>query len=71
MMGAFILVILITIGSGEDLKSFEIRLSKDSQSECLNDAKTFQVPLPIISIEARCEPFVGNKSETQEAGTSA
>ena len=69
-MGAFILVILITIGSGEGLKSFEIRLSKDSQSECLNDAKTFQFPLPIISIETRCEPVVGNKSGTQEVGAS-
>ena len=29
-MGAFILVILITMGSGEDFKSFEIRMSKDS-----------------------------------------
>ena len=26
-MGAFILVILITMGSGEDLKSFEIRMN--------------------------------------------
>ena len=69
-MGAFILVILITIGSGEDLKSFEIRLSKDSLSECLNDAETFQFPLPIISIETRCDPVVGNKSGMQEAGAS-
>ena len=69
-MGAFILVILTMIGSGENLKSFEIRLSEDPQSECLNDAKTFQFPLPIISIETRCEPFVGNKSEAQEVGAS-
>ena len=69
-MGAFVLVILITIGSGEDLKSFEIRLSKDSQSECLNDAKTFQFPLPIISIETKCEPVFENELETQEAGVS-
>ena len=69
-MVAFILVILITIGSGEDLKSFEIRLSKDSLSECLNDAETFQFPLPIISIEASCDPAVGNKSGMQEAGAS-
>ena len=69
-MGAFVLVILITIGSGEDFKSFEIRLSKGSLSECLNDAKIFQFPLPIISIETRCEPVVGNKSGTQEVGAS-
>jgi hypothetical protein len=69
-MGAFILVILTMIGSGENLKSFEIRLSEDPQSECLNDAKTFQFPLPIISIETRCESVVGNKSETQEVGAS-
>ena len=69
-MGAFILVILITMGSGEDLKSFEIRLDKESQSECLKDAKTYQFPLPIISIETRCEPVIGNKPEVQETGVS-
>ena len=69
-MGAFILVILITMGSGEDLKSFEIRMNKDSQSECLKDAEAFQFPLPIISIETRCEPVIGNKPETQETGFS-
>ena len=69
-MGAFILVILITMGSGEDLKSFEIRMSKDSQSECLKAAETYQFPLPIISIETRCEPVIGNKPETQEVGAS-
>ena len=70
-MGAFILVILITMGSGEDLKSFEIRLNKESQSECLKNAKTYQFPLPIISIETRCEPVIGNKPEVQETGVSA
>lgn len=69
-MGAFILVILITMGSGEDLKSFEIRMNKDSQSECLKDAEIYQFPLPIISIETRCEPVIGNKPEMQEAGVS-
>ena len=69
-MGAFILVILITIGSGEDLKSFEIRMKKESQSECLKDAETFQFPLPIISIETRCEPVIDSKPEVQETGVS-
>ena len=69
-MGAFILVILITMGSGEDLKSFEIRLNKDSQSECLKDAEKYQFPLPIISIETRCEPVIGKKPEVQETGVS-
>ena len=67
-MGAFILVILITMGSDEDLKSFEIRLNKESQSECLKDAETYQFPLPIISIKTRCEPVIKNKLEKQEAG---
>ena len=67
-MGAFILVILITMGSGEDLKSLEIRMNKESQSECLKDAEIYQFPLPIISIETRCEPVIGNKPEMQEAG---
>ena len=70
-MGAFILVILITMGSGEDLKSFEIRLNKESQSECLKDAETYQFPLPIISIETRCGPVIENKPETKEIGVSA
>ena len=69
-LGAFILVILITMGSGEDLKSFEIRMNKDSQSECLKDAEAYQFPLPIISIETRCEPVIGNKPEVQETGVS-
>ena len=69
-MGAFILVILITMGSGEDLRSFEIRMNKDSQSECLKDAKTYQFPLPIISIETRCEPVMGIKPDVQETGVS-
>ena len=69
-MGAFILVILITMGSGEDLKSFEIRMNKDSQSQCLKDAETFQFPLPIISIETRCEPIIGNKPKTQATGVA-
>ena len=70
ILGAFILVILITMGSGEDLKSFEIRMNKDSQSECLKDAETYQFPLPIISIETRCEPVMGIKPEVQETGVS-
>ena len=69
-MGTFILVIMITMGTGEDLKSFEIRLNKESQSKCLKDAETFQFPLPIISIDTRCEPVIGNKTELQEAGIS-
>ena len=69
-MGAFILVIMITMGSGEDFKSFEIRLNKESQSECLKDAETFQFPIPIISIETGCEPVIGNKPEVQETRVS-
>ena len=70
-MDAFILVILITMGSGEDFKSFEISMNKDSRSECLKAAETYQFPLPIISIETRCEPVIGNKPETQETGVSS
>jgi len=69
-MGAFILVILITMGTGEDLKSFEIRLNRESQSECLKDAEAYQFPLPIVSIETRCEPVIGNKPEVQETRVS-
>ena len=69
-MGAFILVILITMGSGENLKSFEIRLNKVSQSECLKDAEAYLFPIPIISIEIRCEPVIGNNLGVQETGVS-
>ena len=71
-MGAFILVIMITMGSGEDLKTFEMRLNKASQSECLKDAETYKLPFlfPLISIEMRCEPVIGNQPETQETGVS-
>ena len=69
-MSAFILAILITMGSGEDLESFEIRLNKESQSECLKDAESYQFALPIISIETRCERVIGNKPEVQETGVS-
>ena len=71
-MGAFILVIMITMGAGEDLKSFEMRLNKASQSECLKDADSYRLPFnfPLISIETRCEPVIGNQPETQETGVS-
>ena len=65
MMGAFIPVIMITMGSGEDLKSFEIRLTKESQSECLRDAETYKLPFPfpLISIETRCEPLIRKSTD--------
>ncbi len=53
-MSAFILGIMITMGTGENLRSFEVRLNKEFQLECLKDAKTFQFPLPIIIVETRC-----------------
>ena len=67
-MGAFILVIFITVGTGEALESFEMQLNKDSKSECLKDAEKFHSPLPIISIETRCESVIGDKLEMQDAG---
>ena len=69
-MGVFILIILITMGSGEGFKSFEIRMNKDSQSECLKDAEKYQFPLPVISIETRYEPVIGIKPDVQETGVS-
>ena len=71
-MGAFILIIIITMGSGEDVKSFEMRFNKASSSECFNDAATYKppFPFPLISIETRCEPVIGNQPETLETGVS-
>ena len=56
------------MGFGEETKTFEIRLNKQSQSECMKDAETFQFPLPIINIETRCEPVLGEKSSPQSTG---
>ena len=60
---AFILVILITMRQGEDLKSFEIILQKESERP--KYAETYQFPLPIISIETRYQPVIGNTQWTQ------
>jgi len=62
-MVAFILVILITMRKGGDLKSFEIILQKESERPMY--AETYQFPLPIISIETRCQPVIRNTQETQ------
>jgi hypothetical protein len=61
---------MITIGAGEDLKSVDIRLNKESQSECLKDAKAYHFLLPIVSKETRCEAVIGNKPEVQETRVS-
>ena len=68
MIEAFILIVTINFGFGEEQKSFEMRFPKDNHAECLEDAKTFQMPLPMISIETRCETELTNQSDQSEAG---
>ena len=56
MISAFVLVITITIGLGSEQKTFQMSFPKASEAECLTDAERFEVPLPFVSIQAKCEP---------------
>ena len=69
-MGMLILVILITVGTGWELRSFETRLNEASQAEYFKDVETYKLPFPfpLIAIQTRCEPGIGNKPEMQETG---
>ena len=56
MTSAFILIITITIGLGSEQKTFQMNFPRETHAECLSDAEKFEVPLPFISIQAKCEP---------------
>ncbi len=67
-MVKYALIIIITMGLAEDTQNFELRLNTQSQLECMKDAETFQFALPMIKIETRCEPVLGEKSSPQLTG---
>ena len=56
MTSAFVLVITITIGLGSEQKTFQMNIPKESEAECMTDAKKFEVPPPFVSIQAQCQP---------------
>ena len=58
MISAFVLVITITIGLGSEQKTFQMSFPKESEVECMTDAKKFEVPLPFVAIQAQCQPQV-------------
>jgi hypothetical protein len=47
--------------SGEEPKTIEMRIPQENQEECLKSAKTFKYSLPVIYIDARCEPRKDNE----------
>ena len=54
----YMLVVLITMGSpeiGKEQKTFELRIPQENLEKCMKFAKTFQFPLPVISMDTRCE----------------
>ena len=66
MTSAFILVITITIGFGSDQQTFQMSFPKEIQAECLSDAEKFEVPLPFVSIQAKCEPTLTPSPDEDE-----
>ena len=56
MTSAFILVITITFELGYDQQALQMSFPKESEAECMTDAEKFEVPLPFVSIQAKCEP---------------
>ena len=66
MISAFVLVITITIGLGSEQKTFQMSFPKESEVECMTDAKKFEVPLPFISIQSKCEPTLSPSPSDNE-----
>ena len=63
----FMLVVLISMGSpviGEEKKTFELRIPQENKETCDKSAKTFKFSLPVISMDARCEPQKDNEKPT-------
>ena len=60
----YMLVVIITMGSpiiGEDQKNFELRVPQENYKECIKSAETFKFTLPVISLDARCDPRKDNE----------
>ena len=66
-MNEFILVILVTMGLGKELSTFEIRLPKETYKKFIEDAKTYEFPHKeihkVISVKTRCEKVIGHPKQ--------
>ena len=56
MASDFILIIIVTLGFGDNPQTFQLNFPKASQAECMVDAEKIEQQLPFISIETKCEP---------------
>ena len=66
MASDFILIIIVTLGFGDDSQTFQLNFPKASQAECIVDAEKIEQQLPFISIKIKCEPtsvFLPNETE--------
>ena len=72
-MSEFVLVILVTMGLGENPSTYEIRVPKKTYKQCIEDSKTYKFPFKelhkVISVKTRCEKVV-EKQRQLENGKS-
>ena len=47
--------------TGEDKKTFELRIPQENKKTCEKSAKAFKFSLPVISMDTRCEPSKGDE----------
>ena len=66
MTSDFILIIIVTLGFGDESQTFQLNFPKASQAECIVDAEKIAQNLPFISIEAQCEPTLDFSSNENE-----
>ena len=66
-MSEFVLVILVTMGLGEEPSTFEIRLPKENYKKCIEDSETYEFPYKelhkVISVKTRCEKIIRNPKQ--------
>lgn len=66
MTSDFILIIIVTLGFGDDSQTFQLNFPKASQAECMVDAEKIEQQLPFISIKKKCAPtsvLLSNETE--------
>ena len=70
MASDFILIIIVTLGFGDNPQTFQLNFPKASQAECMVDAEKIEQQLPFISIETKCEPTSAFPSNENEGSVS-
>lgn len=72
-MSGFVLGVVVTMGLIEQTTYFEARILKGSYQQCIEDAKTYKLPLQeidtVIPIETYCEKVLV-ESDQRNKGTS-